>query len=105
MDGYQVIADDSHLASAHPFKALDLLFSRADLAFHVLVEKQINFSLTIRNRSAVAADQPNIVSAETTLVDALVTMLRVFQFRHELSPLLTESRSNSVMSNSVILER
>ncbi len=77
MDGYQLIADDYHLASAQPFKALDLLFSRADLAFQVLVEKQINFSLTIGNKSAAAADRPNIVSAETTLVDALVPMLRV----------------------------
>ncbi len=100
VDGYEPIADDYHLATAHSFKALDLLFALLDLAFDVFVSQQINFSPTIRNRSATAADQPNIVSAETTLVNALVTMLRVFQFRHELSPLLTEIRSTAV-----ILER
>jgi len=75
VDSYQLIVDDYHLASAHPFKALDFLFSRADLAFHVLVATHINFSLTIRNKSAVAADKPNIISAETTLVGALFAVL------------------------------
>ena len=67
MDGYQLIADDYHHASAHPFEALDFLFSRADLALHVLVKKHINFFLTIRNKSAVAADNPDIMSAETPI--------------------------------------
>jgi len=88
VDGYEPVGDDYNLATAHSFKALDFLFSRTDLAFDVLVAKQINFSLTIRNKSAVAANKPDIISAETTLVGALVTMLCVLQFRHEFSPML-----------------
>ena len=77
MDGYQLIADDYHLASAHAFKALDIPFSRANLPFHVLVEKHINLSLTILDGSAAAADQLDIASAETTLVGALAAMVCV----------------------------
>ena len=78
VNGYEPIANDHHLAAAHPFKALDLLFALLDLALHVFVAKQINFCLTIRNRSAASADQPNVVSSETTLVGALFAMLCVF---------------------------
>ncbi|MCH7710770.1 MAG: hypothetical protein IH903_03960 [Proteobacteria bacterium] len=74
----QLVVDDYHHAPAHPLKSLDLLFTRADLSFHVFVAKKINFiSMTILDRRAAAANELDITSTETTLVGAPFTMLCV----------------------------
>ena len=98
MDGFEPIAIEYNLAIAQPFKALDLLFALLNLAFGVLGAEPINFTLAILNNGAVFPDQLNVVSAETTLVGALVAMFCVFKFCHMLSPALREDESTSVIS-------
>ena len=100
MDGFEPIAIEYSLAIAQPFKALDLLFALLDLAFGVLGAEPINFTLAIWNNGAVFPDQLNVVSAETTLVGALVAVYCVFKFCHELSPALGEDWFNSIISES-----
>ena len=88
MDGYELVAVDYHLAAAHPFKVLDLLFALLNLPLRVFVAEQINFSLTIRYKSAISANQPDIRPAETTLVGAHFSMLCILERHHFFPPLV-----------------